>query len=352
MRVLALTKYGARAASTRQRFLQFFPGLERSGIQVTARPLLSDRYLTHRFASPLRSAPHAVRGYVRRLLEMLQPQRFDLHWIHFELLPFLPVDAQHLLFPRSQPFAIDLDDANFHKYDLSSNPCVRRLLGSKFERLLSTASAVIAGSPYLVQYASQFNSNVHRIPTVVDTDQIPYRPREDAEVPIVGWIGSPSTTRYLRALREPLAALAECHRYRLLTIGAEALDWTDVPVEQHDWSIDTEVDLLGRIDIGVMPLTDDPWSRGKCGYKLIQYLASGAPVVASPVGANLEIVDPGCGLFADDPGAWVEALSRLLTDADARRAMGRSGRDKMVRQYSLASQTPGLERALRSALGR
>jgi len=352
MRVLALPKYGARAASTRQRFLQFVPGLRGEGIEVETRVLLDDRYLAQRFQRPMRTVAHVLRGYARRLRDALKARSFDLLWIHFELLPFFPVDAHHLIRLSGRPYVLDLDDANFHKYDLSRSFYVRRLLGRKFANLMARADGVITGSPYLEEYAKRFAPAVHRIPTVVDTDRIPYSPRGEAPVPVIGWIGSPSTTRYLQELRAPLAELARRRSFRFLTIGAAPLDWPEVPLDQQPWSEASEAKRLSEIDVGVMPLTDDPWSRGKCGYKLIQYMASGAPVVTSPVGANLEIVDAECGRFATDAQSWVHAMEELLAAPALRNQLGRHGRDRVVRHYSLVSQLPRLTSALRAAAGR
>jgi glycosyltransferase involved in cell wall biosynthesis len=174
------------------------------------------------------------------------------------------------------------------------------------------------------------------------------------EQTVIGWIGSPATQKYLLDIRHALAQVCAEHNARLLLIGANAqmVDaLAGIPVERVEWSEDTEAATIARMDIGIMPLIDGPWERGKCGYKLIQYMASGLPVVASPVGVNVDIVRQGeNGYLAADDAAWADALQRLVKDASLRQRMGSAGREQVEREYSLAAQAPRLAAVLRSLL--
>jgi glycosyltransferase involved in cell wall biosynthesis len=175
--------------------------------------------------------------------------------------------------------------------------------------------------------------------------------RADTTAPFtIGWIGSPSTTTYLPLIAPALQQIAQQGSVRFITIGADPIVIDGVDVEQRAWSEQTEVRDLLDCDIGVMPLPDDPWARGKCAFKLIQYMACGLPVIASPIGANRDVVTAECGLFADNQGEWVRAISRLRDDVNLRFALGVAGRVRAERLYSLDSQSTRVANLLQEAV--
>jgi glycosyltransferase involved in cell wall biosynthesis len=168
----------------------------------------------------------------------------------------------------------------------------------------------------------------------------------NGRAPIVGWIGSPTTASYIRSLAPVLQRAGERHRFVLRVSGAgEPLEVPGVVTEQPPWALDREVELFNTCDIGVYPLPDDEWTRGKCGFKAIQFMACAVPVVASPVGVNREIIEDGVsGFLAESPAAWKEKLAALLTRPDLREALGRCGRAVVEERYSLAVNGPSLVR--------
>jgi glycosyltransferase involved in cell wall biosynthesis len=243
------------------------------------------------------------------------------------------------------PYVVDYDDALFHRYDCHTNPWVRRLLGQKIDSVMRHAATVIAGNNYLAERAYRAGANrVEMIPTVVDTKRYQPEQKSVAAVPIVGWIGTPQTSRYLKPLLPVFESLKNDMPVRFVAIGANPEDFEDTPVETWPWSEESEVKSLQQFDIGIMPLVDSPWERGKCGYKLIQYMACGVPVVASPVGVNREIVVPGGnGLFADTVEEWDKTLRMLLNvDSEARKRMGAAGRVRVEKWYSAQVQASRL----------
>jgi len=353
MRVLAFTKYGSLAASTRQRFMQFEPALAKAGIAVDYSPLLDNAHLKGlvegRRASPL----SITKSYARRALKILNARSYDLLWVHCEYFPYLPgfIEASSV-WVASAPFVFDYDDAIFHMYDTARNPLTRMLLGGKLEPLQERAKVCLCGNEYLRAYAARHNGNAVVVPTVVDTDV--YTPvRRLSEQPVtVGWIGSPSTWNYVRPLLPILAQLCETRGIRVLVVGAGDAGQNDrfPGLDFADWSEEAEVELVQSMDIGIMPLNDDLWARGKSGYKLIQYMACGLPVVASPVGVNAEIVRDGDnGFLATSPKQWHQALNALLDDAEGRRRMGARGRERAVADYSLAVHAPRVVEIIRAA---
>lgn len=344
MRILALTKYAGLAASTRQRFIQYIPFLREHGIEVEVVPLLGDSHLEALNLGRRRGLGAPI-AYMKRVAALLTRRDYDLLWVHFELFPYLPGWAERLAGWRGKPVVYDYDDAIFHIYDSNRNAAVRRLLGRKLEPALSRAAAVVCGNRYIQNYAQRFCPNTIVIPTVVDTDV--YVPAEPGPArpaaPLVGWVGSPSTWLNVEPLIPAIVDALSPFGARFRAVGPGSAATARPGLELADWSEESEVGELQRLDIGIMPLLDRPFQNGKCGYKLIQYMACGVPVIASPVGVNSEIVTHGeHGFLASTPEEWADALRRLLSDADLRRRMGQAGRRRVEERYSLRVQQPRL----------
>jgi glycosyltransferase involved in cell wall biosynthesis len=352
MRILLLSRYGSLGASSRVRYLQYLPYFHSQGAEVTVVPLFSDDYLRALYEGGSRRG-EVLRGYFRRLRALLGASRFDVVIVEKELFPFLPAVAERLLRFLGVRYVVDYDDALFHRYDRHASALVRGLLGRKIDTVMRHAAIVVAGNQYLAERARQAGApRVEVIPTVVDTQRYQPLAREVNETPVVGWIGTPKSSRYLKTLIPVFEALQEKMPVRFVAVGARPEDFEGTPVEVWRWSEETEVASIQQFDIGIMPLEDSPWERGKCGYKLIQYMACGLPVVASPVGVNMKIVAPGeNGLLADTPDEWERELWDLLhVDKLARQSMGAAGRKLVEEKYSVEAQAPRLWGALQEAV--
>lgn len=350
MNVLLLTKYGQLAASTRYRYLQFQAHLQSVGIHCHLSPLLDNDYLRGMFAGKPPLGP-AAKAFVRRTWAVLTARRYDKVVVHCEAQPYLPPVLEWLLIKIGVPYVYDFDDAIFHQYDAHPSAVVRRLFSGKIRRVIRGATAVIAGNEYLASYARQANSNVTIIPTVVDTTRyVPASgPHARDDRLVIGWVGSPSTATFVLDRVDALRNVCRDTGARLVLVGSGPVSLPGVPVEIRPWREETEVEDIQAFDIGIMPIPDTPWARGKCGFKLIQYMACGLPVVASPVGVNSEIVDEGrSGYLAAGDEQWVAALSALATNPARRRQFGVVGREKVVRRYSVDVAAPLLAAALRT----
>jgi len=348
-RLLMMTRYGRLGASSRVRMLQFLPSLEAAGFRVTVSPFFDDEYLRALYSQGARRRRHIAAAYLRRSLALFSARGYDLVWVEKELFPFLPGPFESWVRLAGVPYVVDYDDATFHTYDLHPSALVRRALGNKLRPLLSAARMITVGNSYLADYAKRAGArNVQVVPTVVDVRR--YRVAEEPESKEIriGWIGSPSTAVLLSLVREPLERLARELPLCLVTIGAGRSPEIDVPIEEHAWSEESEVPFLAGIHIGIMPLRDEPWQRGKCGYKLIQYMACGKPVVASPVGINRDIVTEDVGYLAGDGALWYAALRDLAEDAALRNRLGRAGRLVVEERYSLQAVAPRLAGLLRA----
>ena len=355
LRVLALTRYARQGASSRLRTFQFLPFLETEGFSFDVKPLFGGDYLETLYGQGERSGAQVGRAYLRRMRTLCSLRRYDLLWIEKELFPYLPAWAEKAVGALGVPYVVDYDDAIFHRYDLSNQPLVRHLLGRKIDAVMRGASMVFAGNPYLAERAGTAGARrVELLPTVVDLnrysrpDRLAVRP-EGSNLTI-GWIGSPTTAKYLQGIAGALRDLQKRHNVRVLLIGAGDVALNGVATEVRPWSEEREIADLHDMDIGVMPLVDTPWERGKCGYKLIQYMACGTPVVASPVGVNIDIVTPGLnGYLAETEADWVETLEALILDGGRRGEMGRAGRQLVEKGYSLQAVVPRLSQLLHAA---
>jgi glycosyltransferase involved in cell wall biosynthesis len=352
--VLLLSRYASRGASSRVRMYQYLPALAAAGIAVTSAPLLSGADLGRRQATgayPWGGLWSALRDRSRALAGR---RRFDVLWIEYELVPYLPAFVEHLFLRGGPPRVIEYDDAVFHRYDRHRSVLVRRLLGDKIDRLMAGATVVVAGNPYLADRARAAGAgDVAVIPSVVDLDRYAVVPPTPGGAPVIGWIGSPSTAVALDAVAPALARVCAGGRARVVLVGVTpGLRRWPFPYEERPWVDGREAADIAGFDIGIMPLADDPWSRGKCGYKLVQYLACGRPAVASPVGVNEAIVVDGVtGLLATTEDAWVAALERLIGDAPLRARLGAAGRAHVEARYALQRTAPLVADVLRRAAG-
>lgn len=348
VRILALTKYGSLAASTRQRFLQYEPFLQERGISVDHSPLMGNDYLRCLAEGTKVSKAYLVNAYWGRLRSLLSAGGYHLLWVQYELFPYLPAMFERIGLLWQKPLVLDYDDAIFHMYDDASNALTKGLLRHKLKPLLERASLCCCGNRYLEAYVGQHSAKTMILPTVVDTQT--YRPRSSdlaQSPPVIGWIGSPSTAAYLKPLLPLLSRLAATGRARVKIVGAGRNAPAAEGIECLEWSEEREIADIQGMDIGIMPLSDDRWARGKCGFKLIQYMACGLPVVASPVGANQEIVDHGVnGYLAATDDQWEAALNVLISGHKDRARLGKSGRARVVRDYSLATHSGRLVEAL------
>jgi glycosyltransferase involved in cell wall biosynthesis len=352
VKVLLLSRYAPLGASSRVRMYQFLPGLRSAGLEITAAPLIDDRQLSDRYARGRYGVGALAGAYLRRLGPLLRSRRFDLIWLEYELFPGLPGLAEALLDRVGPPYVVEYDDAVFHRYDRHPRRVVRALLGGKIDGVMRRAAAVIAGSRYLADHARRAGArHVAEIPSVVDTGVFVPVARPPGDPAVIGWIGSPTTAPYLRLVEPVLAPFVEAGQARVVLVGVPpGLPGWAITNEARPWALAREVADVQGFDVGIMPLADEPWERGKCGYKLVQYMACGKPVVASAVGANRDIVRHGIdGFLADSPGQWREALATILARSDRGASLGHEGRRRVEGHYALQGVLPRLVEVLSGA---
>jgi len=335
--MLCLTKYPASGPSSRYRLLQFRPALEARGIELHIQSLHDEDYLAGMFAGRAPSRLYLVRRTTSRLATLFSAKRYDLVFIQKEIFPWLPGFAEWALDLLGAKMVLDFDDAVHLLYR------GRPLLERKLDGILRRCGLVLAGNRYLAEYARRHSDRVVMFPTVVDDERFAPGAETSRDVPVVGWIGTPETTVFLRALTPALVGARRAAPFLLRTVGAGDLELDGVDIDARPWSEATEADDLRAMDIGITPLPDDEWSRGKCGLKLLQYMSTGLATVSSPWGTASEIIAHGeTGLLARDHTEWVDSLVELLGNRQARENMGRSARGWIEANYSMANYGPKL----------
>lgn len=351
--ILALPRYSRLGASSRLRMWQYEPYLRDARVLAQFEPLVGAEMLKERYARGHYAWRALLVAYFRRWFILCFGRSSKIVWIEKEALPWVPLRLERWALRRT-PYVLDYDDAVFHQYDQHPREWVRRLFGRRIDGLMKEAALVIAGNAYLATRARLAGAaRVEVVPTVVDLERYPdpdlSERTDSSSFPRIVWIGSPTTVAYLSRLAAPLRALSLQVPFQLRVIGCDPFEMAGVQVEARTWSEDTEVADISACEIGIMPLPDTPWEQGKCGYKLIQYMACGLPVVASPVGANLEIVQPGKnGYLAASDAEWISALSELLQSKTLRHKMGASGRLDVESRFCLQKTGPVLASLLRS----
>lgn len=357
MRVLALTSYPVEAAATRFRLSQLVGPLHDLGVELDIRPLLSSEAFAGLYdrASARQTAWRLGRAHLRRLGDVVEARRADVVLLQREAALLGPPVVEVLL--RSigrRPLVLDLDDPTWVAYDSPTFGRVGRLVKwpGKTDWLIDRAAVVTCGSPAIVDHAEQRGATAHLVPTVVDTDVFRPRPtRARHGPPLVGWVGTHSTLPYLAGIGPALSRAGAQGTFRLLVVGGGApVPVPGVEVEGRPWSMAREVEDFRSLDIGLYPLADDEWARGKSGFKAVQYLACGVPFVVSPVGATRHIGVPGTThLEATTHDEWAEAVHRLVADDGLRAAMGAAARAHALEHYTLPTVAARLAAALRLA---
>lgn len=352
---LCLQEHG-RSPGQRYRVEAFEPALRQAGITVDERHVLSaDDLRVFYGQSPVHAkARVALKALARRALS-LRPhlrQSPDVVFVQREAF-FLFNEWSEWLASLQAPIVYDFDDAVWLHAVSDANRRFAFLKNvEKIPRIVGLSHTVIAGNEYLASWARQHNDNVHVIPTCVDTTLWTSAPRRADGRITIGWSGSASTIAHLKPLLPALHRVKARFgdRVRVRVMGAPDFRDERLGLQAEAWSPTAEVPFLQAMHIGLMPLPDDEWTRGKCGLKGLTSMACGAATVMSPVGVNPSIVSHGeNGFLASTEDQWVECLSRLVDDHALRERLGVAGRQTVVDRYSTTRWAPTLVKLIETA---
>ncbi|MBI4001656.1 MAG: glycosyltransferase family 4 protein, partial [Nitrospira defluvii] len=338
MTVTYFSKSSTIGPSSRYRVFQFLPHFHAEGIDCTVDPLFDATYFKILAVRPsalrtLLKVPYVLARFLKRLWTLLALGRRDLIVIEGQLFPYMPPLAERLLRWRRYRVVVEMDDAIY----------LTRGHENKMPALLSMATGTIVGNEQLASYAKQFSPRVWVVPTVVDTDRfVPGRQRSavladhSSDTITIVWMGLAYNLKYLDVLAPALRALQSRFHMNLRVVCSQPPRMPGVDVDFRPWAMQREVSDLQDASIGVMPLEDTEWARGKCGLKLLQYMAVGVPAVASPVGVNRDIITNGHnGFLASTEQEWYDSLESLCRQPQLRIRMGQAGRRTVEERYSL-----------------
>lgn len=346
------------AGSQRFRFEQYIPFLEAKNIVVYQQSFLTNWGwgVVYKKGYSLLKIWATLLGFLRRFFCLFFLWRYDLVMIHREASPIgPPIFEWWITYVAKKKVLYDFDDAIWIKN--TSNPWISWLKNpEKTNRICTWSSMIYVGNQYLADFASQYNDNVIIIPTTIDTEHHHNITKEHIENKMgeticIGWTGSHSTLPYLKDVEEALKAIQGKYNVRFKIIADKTPQELTIPFDFEEWNIVHEVDQLQDIDIGIMPLPNEEWAKGKCAFKALQYLSLSIPCVASPVGANKNVVLEGqTGFLAETKNEWIVALNRLLLDHTLRSRLGKAGREHVLQHFSVISQRAAYVRNIKTLM--
>ena len=343
IKVSILSLYGSDAASHRYRFLQFKKKLIDLGIDIKINSLLDNKYLKYRFfggAFPLFSF---LINYLKRIkLLIFNEKDFDLFIIHCELFPYFPFFLEKFFLPKK--YVYDFDDSFHIKYKNNF------FLNNKVRKVIKYATGVTAGNDYLKNYADTINSNVIKLPTTVNIKLYSKKKKiKKNNLFTIGWIGSPSTEIYLSEIIQPISDFAKEFDVAFTVIGANAPMIENVKkTNQIKWNKKNYINEIKKFDVGIMPLFDSEWTKGKCAFKLIQYMAAEIPAIGSRIGANINLLGNGRGFLVNSKIEWLSALRIIATDKKLVKKMTKKSKIFVNKFYSLESNIPKIYKIIKN----
>lgn len=339
-----IVPYPTEGPSTRYRVEQFIPHFEKNGIKCSMRPFMSKGFyeILYKNGRLAEKIFYFAAGAARRLRDVFAALKYDIIFIHLEAFPLGPPLIEYFWAFMGKVIVYDLDDAIYMKDKISPNRALRFFKCSfKVRHIIRLSRHVIVCNQHLKDYARQFTAdeNIDVIHTAVDTEKFIPRPRPVNGRLVLGWIGSNTTSGYICQIEGVLGLLAGKYDFLLKIVGAgRDIEIPGVQIENARWSLDKDVENFQSLNIGIYPLPENEWARGKTGFKAIQYMAAGVPCVASNVGSNRDIIEDGKnGFLAANDEQWVEKLSLLIEDSGLRQKIAAAGRKTAEERFSVAA---------------
>ena len=356
MKVFAVASYPVEAAATRYRVIQYIPELAKLGIEVAFSPFVSPRAFEHLYDRTRRgtTAASLMIAFARRIIESVRLKGADVLFIQREAMLFGPPLFEHLAAARV-PIVLDLDDPTYlgSVYSVYGGAVAALRWRSKGDTLIRLADVVLCGNDGIANYVRSRGGDARVVPTIVDPGVFRPAERQARDVPVIGWIGTQAMYNYVEKLYPVLERLRQKHDFVFRVIGSDrpAPSIPGLQATSEQWRLAREVEDFSSLDIGLYPLVDEEYSRGKSGFKAIQYMSAGIPFVMSPVGICATIGVPGSTHFlASSESDWYDSLDRLLESEALRRQMGAAGRQHVLQTYSVEKNAAAIASALRESI--
>ncbi|MBL7129838.1 MAG: glycosyltransferase family 4 protein [Candidatus Omnitrophica bacterium] len=345
MKILFISPVPVEGAGCRFRIYQYFPYLKEHNIKVKLSPFLFSSYfnIVYKPGKVFLKIIYFFFGTLRRFYDLVRASGYDIIFVYRESYPVGPPIFEYILHFLGKPIICDFDDAIFLPNTSRANRFLRLWRRHhNIDKIIQLSDCVITGNDYLKNYALKFHKNVSVLPTVIDPNRyIPATGDKHSrnEKLVIGWIGSATTQDYLVPFIPIFKKLTEKYKDIFLKIVSNNFAFPEKlnnSVIFQEWSLKSELEDLQSFDIGIMPMPDNNWTRGKCGFKAILYMSISIPVVCSPVGANTKIIQDGVnGFLANSDEEWLQKLSQLIEDPGLRDELGRLGRKTVEENFSL-----------------
>ncbi|HEV8286808.1 MAG TPA: glycosyltransferase family 4 protein [Chitinophagaceae bacterium] len=343
-KVLVICPYPENVApSQRLKFEQYYPAFRQAGYEIQTSSFINYAFwnIIYKKGNLLQKVYYTLLGYFKRIRYLFRLRQFDIVYIHLWVTPFGPPIFEWLYRNLARKIVYDIDDLVYLNNKKSSkNPIALMIKGKKKPiYLIKNSEHIITCTPYLDQFVRKFNSATTDISSTVDTDKYQVvNTYSNAKPLTIGWSGSISTSRYFYLLENMLKKLRREFNFKILVIGNKEINIKGLDIEAVDWSEETEMDYLKRLDIGLYPLPNEDWVYGKSGLKAIQYMALGLPTVATALGANFRVIENGVsGFLVSTEDEWIECLSKLIRDQNLRRHIGTNARLRVENLFSVES---------------
>ena len=334
-----------RSPGQRFRFEQYIDFLEENGFMCTLSNIISeeDDRILYQKGNYLKKAAIELKSHKIRKRDLLRAHDYDIIFIFREALLTKSTRFEKGFAASKAKVIFDFDDAIWLPNVSTGNKDLSRLKSTdKLKKILPLVDLVFAGNEYLANFSKQYNSSVKVIPTTIDTDyHKPATVQHENQAICIGWTGTDTTRRYLNTIKNALKELKEKYKDQIRFKIICDRPWEDAnfELENEKWSREREIEQLQAIDIGLMPLSNNEWSKGKCGFKALQYMAVEAVPVVSPVGVNQKIVEDGKnGFLANSEKDWIDKITLLIESPELRNKVGKAARDSVQKYYSVESQ--------------
>ncbi|MEW6614401.1 MAG: glycosyltransferase family 4 protein [Thermodesulfobacteriota bacterium] len=352
MNVLFIVPYPTEGPSNRYRVEQYLPYLKGKGIDYSLQPFISSDFfkILYKRGNLTKKCLYFFLASLRRCLDVIKGNEYDVVFVHIESFPFGPAILEWFFSKLNKPIIYDFEDAIYLPNFTTNNKFINYLkCPHKFYQILGLSSHIIVCNKYMRDLVYPYNNNVTVIPTSIDTEKFKLKDFSfHNKKPIVGWIGSHTTSYCLEPLTKVFISLAKKYDFYLKIIGAgKDFRIPGVNIINKEWTLEEEVDDFQKLDIGIYPLPDDERSKAKTPFKTIQYMSVGVPAVVSRVGGNIDIVQDGVnGFLASKEEEWFEKLSRLFENPELRVKIGNAGRKTVEERFSLNHNAPLFHRVI------
>ncbi len=342
-KIIFFTKYTNSGPSSRYRSYQYSDYFKKE-FDIVFHPFFDDLYILNMYNNKKTSFLKLAFFYLRRVLHVFKYLwTNDIIFIEYELLPYFPPFFEFLLTKTNVKYVLDYDDAIFHNYDQHKNRIIRLILKNKISKIAKNSTYVITGSPYLTNYFTNFTSNVLEIPTSIIFNRYKnaHKKISSKKNIIIGWIGSKSTSINILEIKDAILKISEEHSnvfFKFMGFDKGLTSNLISPnISFHNWSSSEELLFLNSIDIGIMPLDLNDFNNGKCGFKLIQYMAMGKVTISTPLEANVKINRHNNNLFANNNKEWIDSLNYFILNYNKLNIVGSQNLEIVKKYYCVES---------------